>query len=244
VHARGLTGSQAVSARNSEYSFALKKVSPEQSWIVSNLGGPRENEPIRDQRDALPLTSLRVGNKLLPQWYREAGFIVKSVDEVERDSQRLVMITFEFSDSQPGTKRYWIRGGTLLLNPGRLWAIEELEYDARSAGGHEERWSSKMTYRPGAAELPVLESVISEGTSSADPGGQVKRVLAFQRFEHRKVPESEFMLSAFGLPELNRPSIWTLARTWFVLVGAGAACIAAALILRYRVAARSARDVA
>jgi hypothetical protein len=179
----------------------------------------------------LPLFALCIADKFLPQWYRDPGFSVESVQSVNRESRELVEV--RFACAKPETS-YWIRSGVLTLDPNRLWAVEQYQFDAVNGKGGEEKVSQKVVFRATPEDLPFVER--AERTASF-PGGRVETTTLFTRFEQRVIPDHEFTLSAFGLPELNPPSIWRSIWLWFVLVAAGVVCIVAAIFVRRRIPA-------
>jgi hypothetical protein len=118
----------------------------------------------------------------------------------------------------------------LILNPQRLWAIEQYDVDLVFQRTGEARWwSLKTQFAPGEDNFPLVRESLQR-TGPQGGAEDFRRSWVFTRFELKDVPGSEFTLSAFGLPEIGAPP--RSNRLWIVLAGGGVACIAMAILLR------------
>jgi hypothetical protein len=168
----------------------------------------------------------------LTDWVKKPGFITK-VGEAVRDGRKLVRVDFEFTEKLD-SKDYKVPGW-MLLDPDHFSCIIEYQLDYPE---HEQdvfnvlHVANEVT--TGAQGLPILKRVTFKDSSSKPRGTEVgfrEVVYEYDFHESANVPDDEFTLSAFGLPEpqgvvWEKPSRWYL---WFfgfaVLFLAGGAAL-------------------
>lgn len=223
-----LQGSERVMCQNSQGSFKLEKRQENLPWFVKYLGDKGGVEKELKHVDMALLFPLLVFDRYLIDWFRHPAFLVKDVEWVDRPTGKLVAVTFSCAKSED--YKYWIHDGVLYLNPDRMWAIQECVCDATTKKG-EEHVTQRTEFRADCGKLPLLKASSITAQTTA---GEVQIITNFDRFERREIPETEFALTAFGLPGLRRPSIWRSAWLWFALTGFGVVCVLAAIWLRRR----------
>lgn len=230
------SGEENVICCNSKYGFELKRSAKDRPWNVNYLGNDVSDifsKGVDEGACIAPQFSLSIGMLFLPDWSKQESFKVVNVEAIEGVKGERAAVRFE--NARP-TKElvFWIQRGTLILNPERLWAIEQYDVDVVFQPTGEARWwSLKTEFAPGPDNFPVVrESLQRQGPKGG--AEDFRNSWVFNRFELRDVPESEFTLSAFGLPEINaRPaSRW---RWWAIsLAAAGVLLIAAGFLVRRR----------
>lgn len=226
-------GKQTVACRNSSYSFSLEKGAEARPWFITFVGGQDGMHKQLAHIDSLTLFPFFVFDRNVMLWLRSSSVTIKDIDwdirPDNRSSDKLVAVTF--SCAKNANETYWIHDGILYFNPDRLWAIQEFTFAATNAKGEEEHASQVTTFQVDQEKLPLVKrSVINADTKA----GSVNVITAFDRFGYRRIPNEEFTLSAFGLPEVGAPSLLARGRLWMVLVGAGIACVVLAVVIRRR----------
>lgn len=195
-----LQGVERVKCQNSENSFKLEKREAGLPWLVEYLGDTGGLDEQLEDIDTMLLFPLYVYVHNIADWFASSDFIIKNVEWVERPAGKLVAVTFHRAKSDKET--YWIHDGVLYLNPERMWAIQEFTYDATGKKG-EEHVAQQTEFRTDRGRLPLVKA---SALVAQTPRGEVKSLLDFSRFEYRSIPEEEFTLTAFGLPEIARPN--------------------------------------
>jgi len=228
------SGEGTVTCCNSRYGFELARTAKIRPWTVNYVGsdvGQVSEKALQEGAVLLPQFGLFVWMFFLPDLIEQDGFTVLGVEAVDRPTGRLAAVRFE--NKRPKDEIiFWIQGGTLVLNPQRMWAIEEYDLDVVFQQTGEARWWSLRTeFAPSPVQFPVVrKSLMRQGPK--DGPEDFQQSWEFPRFELRNVPESEFELGAFGLPELVAPT--TGRRKWVVFVSGGVVCIAVAIWLYRR----------
>jgi hypothetical protein len=227
---------ETVICRNARYGFQLSKQQLDHPWLVTYVGDDVAgiSKKLQGSAEVVARTPLSVFHKFLPTWIEE-GFTVKSVDWAQRQSGQRVALAFETEKPSGQRPSNWVRSGVIWLNPERLWAVEGSEVSVATPKGEEQRWSQSVEFLQDPPNLPLVRRRQSSLTGAT---GKFEIVTDFARFELREVPEYDFTLAAFGLPEASQPSAWARARLWLILTLGGAICIIVAIALRRRNAAQ------
>ncbi|MBI3837624.1 MAG: hypothetical protein HY288_06790 [Planctomycetia bacterium] len=240
-------GQEQVECVNSKYGFAIRKTRPDGPWQIQSLSNDLEDIKgwlLRKVGVTVnPLFAVYVRDKFLPDWIRDPGFKVTGVESAHRASGELVVVHFE-TDRPPAAKKdqkpisHWMRSGDLFLNPERLWAIEEYQIQAVWLPKEQaQTYTRKSEFGPSAEGYPIMRRSKDTGAWGTTKQPKFARDWDFTRFEIHNIPESEFRLPAFGLPELGPPSLFVQGRLWMALVGLGILCIVIAILIRQRASA-------
>jgi hypothetical protein len=163
---------------------------------------------------------------------------VKGQASVFTDNRSLLAL------SQAITKKQYLRSvldafvlGSMVLDPDHYWVLLEdnarCEWEDKSLGGVMSV-VSVAEYNYADDGLPILRRLVRRQNTPA-PGKEVEATFVFELRE-AQLPESEFTLSAFGLPEIaDAPQ----RSSWYFWAGAaGLTCVVLAALL-WRRAARS-----
>jgi hypothetical protein len=233
-------GEARVTAENSKYGFHIEKREEGKPWMVDFVGQPANvSEKIENGgvRSAIQFTT-KVGDLYLPDVLAKPTFKINSIEKRTGAAGELVAVTFENREpaSQRSPEGRTIKDGSFVLNPQRHWAVEEYQVRVEMRDGRIEYWTKKTVFRdePSGSADPLT----SRTTYGPDPMSvNYYDDWNFDKFNHNHVPESEFTLSAFGLPEVGAPSLFAQGRLWMVLVASGVVCIVIAIVVRRRVGA-------
>lgn len=223
---------ESVQGRNRNYSFSIIRSSGESNWAIQNVNLGVNASAIMnslDQVDQGP-RNVALGVYDLPgpplgQLIGEPGFRLHDVMMVTVDGKELAEIQYEYERSERNTisRKGWVR-----LDPANHWLVHSAEF-SRIQFPSDEIGTAVIPpveyaeVRPGVAyaRRKVIDWSIREL-------GPKAKSLGIEKIENEKVqqvsevkievmanlPEREFKLSAFGLPEPVRPGIrwgWVLA---------------------------------
>jgi hypothetical protein len=229
-----------VYGRNSSYSFELAKSSNSAAWLVRKINTDlvQADESMRTslRPREIPLHALKVFYEFLPDWFREPTFTITNVDWDKGHTNR-VDLSFEYTwpDGRQHKSSYWPRRGTLFLRPDLLWAIEESEVemvDIHDSSATPVPFSCKNELKLLSGGFPAV--IRSTEVADSKTEGHVSMQWDFTRFEQREIPEDDFTLPAFGLPEIGNPTPRSFTRFWLALIAAGVICIAIGVFVRRR----------
>jgi hypothetical protein len=229
-------GEERVICCNSKYGFELIRSAEDRPWSLSYIGKDVSDiftRCVAHDAKTAPQIALCAGGFFLPDQIKQPTFKVLGVEAIEGPDGQLAAVRFE--NGRPEKKRnFWVQRGTLVLNPGRLWAIQRYNVDVISQPPGEARWwSVNMEFLPGPENFPIVREYMErQGPKGGAEDCHTSHV--FNRFELRDVPESEFTLTAFGLPEMTPRSSSGTDRLLAIFVGTGVLCFIAAYFVRRR----------
>jgi hypothetical protein len=175
-----------------------------------------------------------VYNVHLPDLAKEPGFLLKRVSSVDADSNRLVRI--EYDRVSHSMRNDPARGGWVLLDPALYWVVKQYEVKAVWPDG-QGTISATLEYKTTDSGFPLATRVVRNHKAESQTGPvDHEYVLDYDLNVQDKLPERDFTLSAFGLPE---PAGATRSRLYLWIGGVGVLCVSVALWLARR--ARTAR---
>jgi hypothetical protein len=212
-----LNDKEQVDCTNSDYMFSISRKSGASSFALDYVEpkGGHDNlfhNSIEKMKMAVfddVNSSWYMNGRSLDEWFGKPGFRVVGADQVSRAGEILVEVRFDYTD--PGTDRKQdIANGRLLLDPNRKWTIREFQV---------EMWwgtvKTTITYDGDSDGFPrVLEKkTISLGNDKTTMTTDVR----FGGLERGQVPESDFRMTAFGLPEPRfSTSLAGMTALWFL----------------------------
>ncbi len=157
----GLT--ETVYCRNSKYAFALKRTASDasdQPWFITDVGPVAATVEVFFQKlsaESFFSHQLSIGSTYLPSVYGTPPFVIKSVAPVNRGTETLALVTFEYTPPKVAEPFSWPASGTFLLSPAMSWAV--VEYDVEFAmKGQPSRTHAVVhnTYGKSAEGLPIV----------------------------------------------------------------------------------------
>ncbi len=228
------TRSGRAMARNARYAFKLRKSAPSRPWFVyyvgTNLGDVRE-EIRNDGLDYVSQVQLYLAGDYLPDLLKSPNFKIESVEPVTRRMEELAAVTFRYAPEADARSRLWPSLGVVYLNPQRLWAAEEFDVEVAYNDGQTQKWTQTVEFRPEPQHTPLpLKRVENRGPTKSDPSESIW-TWEYVDCKSRDIPDEEFTLTAFGLPEISPPASGK-SRFWVALSAAGVLCIIIGMLLR------------
>lgn len=218
-----------VQGRNKQYTFRLMRDNETRPWVIQEVVKLENDSPDPwEDRKSLTLSLILFSPRglLLPQLHESPGFKVADVVREPDSAEELARLTFSYSPANSEDTNQ-LRGGWLVLDPLHDWVIRKGELDLDPKGlGKTYKYSLRYEYKDGPEHHPILTSSVVNGVIR---DGQTliagEHVEGTAELEQRKViPDSEFTLSAFGLPEPH----WAQTRkpSWYLWLGvAGVGCL-------------------
>jgi hypothetical protein len=241
---RDKRGLEMLKARNDSYAFAISRSSSDQPptlQFLEQLGA----EPMIDSKVAAIEKEVRgivLGAFYLwgePLWQLVQGqdFMIQKVYGVQSDDGRqLVRVEFESEiKDQNAAVQVSTREAFLICDPDNAWAMTEYRgtqenhiRNKNSAVRH-----VRLEYDDPVLGIPVAKRAFETIDLINLPGNAIEIAYSVEVVSDKDVPEEEFYLSHYGLPEPNFSRSWASPWVWY-LVG-GIACLAiGAIILKRR----------
>lgn len=226
---------------NNQYGFEIRRRTPNTQWVAVNLDvdlsdGMKFNLASPPTEAVVYWTDCPVDFNLIPyfSWsgIKDPKFTVQQVTPISRSGRQGVKVEFAYRSPREKPNMPSVKKGYVLYDPQRFWII--LEYNAQI------EWESTNVkasttvayeYEETADGFPIAKRIIRRFT----PVKGVDRENHYEfNLKEADVPESDFTLTAFGLPEPSgikrgRPFPWYLA-----LAGIGTACLGVFFFLRSR----------
>jgi hypothetical protein len=191
--------------QNPLYSFQLTREDPGKPWVGAALDignkKPLLLGPIID-RAVWSVTPQFRANLLKPiaEVLSENGFLIQQVSPVDAEGGKLVRLDFVYKervDSEIRTRTGWVT-----MDPAQYWHITEANINTMSKD-FEGQYHVKYEFTRGKGDLPIIKRSIDKVEGNAIRGGQQLRnsLVEWVIREDDMVPDANFKLSAFGLPE-------------------------------------------
>jgi len=218
---------------NSDYSFVLGRDSETKPWVINevNKRASKSLEVWNDRKTLLADLVLAPRTPILPKVFQSPGFKLVSVTPELLNGKELARLTFTCSPE--GNNR--LRGGWVDLDPSTYWVIRrgEVDIDFGNKEKHTAKWIAAYDYKEGSNGHPIMTRSMLKGKTWE--GGRIvgeDEYLANDDLKERaSIPESEFTLGAYGLPEPMGASSQPRTR-WYIWSGlAGVICIIAGVLL-------------
>ena len=212
-----------VSGENSQYSFQLTRDQDSKPWVIRALERKTGSEP--GNHAAVVGLSLGPPQKDVPSLVQSPHFQLLALDSENEDTAKLIRVTFSYS----GGGKDPLRNGWMLLDPNHDWVVRKTRVNL-AAEGMDTEFTVQYDYKDGSDHHPIItKSLVRSTTKAIDRLVSGLEVAAeFDLHEQEVVPEKEFMLSAFGLPE---PGSRGTTRWYLWLGGLGMLCLALGLIV-------------
>ncbi len=210
-----------VTSVSPRYSFRLLRKEKGDAFRVTALGSGGDAEVLDDMYydfNQYPLAPYCVFGTPIAKFMAEPSFVLGKVSEVVQGDHKYLKLEYRTHPK----KEYPAVPGWLVVSPDQGWVLVE---DVAFLGLHENiRRESHIEYGKTVDGIPLPRVV-----SYDHP--YYHRRMVFDRFEHGPVPEREFTLSAFGLPELDKPESSDHKGNpalWFFLISVAFLSVAAA----------------
>ena len=196
---------------NKEYSFSLRKDGDGKEFSIQSLEtkGPDYPSiflPLRRYLHSPYSTHIALKSIIsLPR------FSVRGVSPVSREGKGLLRIDFDCPIDPPKNPRKGMEytggiEGTLLLSPEEKWVL--YEYECRRKKGTPGSYKGTVDYEWTSDGFPIPKKVTHHSTLNHPDGDRVETLTYdCQEFRFTDVPDNNFTLAAFGIPEsVAKPS--------------------------------------
>jgi hypothetical protein len=191
----------AVFCRNKGYSFILRKTPPRAEFALELLA---KDENDKRQVAAMLLSNLEAYLNApfsvtyhSVRWLAERPeFSIRSVAETARGAERALSVDFDCPIESFRGGGY---EGKLVVLPDKKWVVAQFEYRAKKRGNIHK---GEIEYEGASGGFPIPKRVTH---SHFEPGGRTPMLVNTYEFKNMRfeaLPEKEFTLSAFGLPEV------------------------------------------
>lgn len=233
---------QRVDAYNRNYSFSLRRIDEGGDSSIHSLqeAGKATHPPTNWPTSTwlqpflrVPYSSLGANLKLITR----PRFVLRAVSPVNRYGKNLLRVEFDVP-SDPNRAAVPVRGrdtggheGFFLVSPEEKWVLYEYEYREKKGT---RLYKRTVSYQGTLDGFPIPNHVT--GQTLKLPEGDIENSYFYDFLEFRfaDVPDSDFTLTAFGIPEtVARPS--SVARKsrfgyWFLALALAA--MAAAVVFK------------
>ena len=217
-----------VRGENSQYIFRLARDSDTKPWVIVKVDKKDEKSPDlwNSRKEFCGDLAIAPYTPSLPQVVQSKGFRCISVDPEPTNGEELVRLTFSFTPEG----RIRLKGGWLVLDPSHYWVIRkgEIESDLGEQRDGKAKWTVESDYREGLNRHPIPVKRAQKGKIWEKDRLISEQEFLYHSFDYRErvsIPENEFTLSAYGLPEPH----WVRPKTkpWYLWLGiAGIVCLA------------------
>lgn len=227
-------GIRYVVAKNGTYAFRLERsttLSKPTLRFVEQLGA----DPSVDQQIEQADTESRV--VILGQWYvndtplrrlvESSNFKIHKISSLQKDGSDLVRVDFEHLTNDPKRKTENITNGYLICDASRHWLLREYS-TLRGYAIHQ----VTIDFGPSVQDVPIPKTITRTISYKNDPE-TIRNIVFTIDVLANDVPESEFFLSHYGLPEPNLGGSWLSVWGWY-FVGGIAFIVIGTVIIKWR----------
>ncbi len=222
-----------VRGANSRYAFTLGKTAPDaETFVLANF------QPVNDQ--ARQKVRGSGGSEYDMVFKVQAIRLIDLIKDplvtfdaqgVQRNGKERVQLKYDRklvtrdSNDPTQTKPAETEHGTVILDPEHFWCVQEYHINNPN-------WiiDGTLEYGDEVDGFPILHRC--QHTAAHKQLGTMLITYEFDKLIHRDIPESEFTLSAFGLPEVQVPGEQKPRSLWRWLIGIGIAFAVLAVLLR------------
>jgi hypothetical protein len=214
-----------IRGENSEYVFVLVRNNETKPWVIQEVNKKiKKSRDIWDgfKRNAPGLLLYAPGPVGMPELVQSSGFKPVEVIREPGTEEDLVRLTFTYSPKDPEAER--LRGGVVVLDPSREWTIRRGEVELAHDAPTKSMWKYAIQYehKEGVNHhaIPVKSDIKGTVWENEQITFETETKCVGDLHEREIIPEQEFTLSAYGLPEptwaQRKPTRWYL---WLGLVG-------------------------
>ncbi len=138
----------------------------------------------------------------LSEMIKDSGF---RIERVTTDEGGLVAATVHYDQSKANPKRKLVAEATLKFNPRRHWCLQAVQERSTfpGASGGTNSATTAFILEDHPSGIPLVRRQESVNTADSASSGPIdnRRVVEYDLRVDESVPDAEFTLSAFGLPE-------------------------------------------
>jgi hypothetical protein len=187
---------------NKENAFMLVKEEGKPEFAIKSLAANKDGQSfVKDQMESWLYSYLHapfsLGGPSMSSIIADGGSPIQRVSLVRRDDKTYLKIEFDFKKG--GNKRLRKLAGSVLVAPEEKWVIHEYEFtDTINV------WQGRVEYGQPQDGFPVPKRVVSTRLILGERHPTDIDTYDFNELHFGDVPDSEFQLPAFGLPDVRQ----------------------------------------
>jgi hypothetical protein len=198
-------GRWAVRCCNDDYSFELKKNAADGKFSIASMLNSSEEKFKNEKRRMADQLLRYLGAPFYLDVFPMSGFIsatnvsIRSVSRVRVGTREMLKAEFEMRPFQKAPKGAPSREGWFTVSPSEAWGLHEYEFVHGDVSVH-----GSIEYGGMQAGVPVPRRFAHTTTKQ----GKLlnAQTYDFEMLDFADVPDQDFTLAAFGLPEVGRPT--------------------------------------
>lgn len=233
-------GIARLNVRNPRYAFSLTRGTQAKSyslaWLAAYGANRRETETIEFESangNALALGAVCVYGRFVWDLVRDPGFEVTAISTMNTDEEERVRVEFQYTPSDSETsllKKIPMENAYLVCDPANHWRL--CEYGRVVGRGGDRVVVDCVAGREGM--LPMLSRQVSTRKNRAGEDLEFRHEIACVESTFEDVPEEEFYLSHYGLPEPTFERRWFGNWVWYLIAGIVCLVVSAKMLKRRR----------
>lgn len=230
---------QMVVCRNKSYSFLLRRAAGSAGFSLKSL--------VKDQKEVAGLMQNNLERYVsapfsfefhsIGSLLKQPKFSIRSVAEKVHDGRRALSIDFDCPIDNIRQGGYQ---GTFVVLPDQKWVLFQYEYWPKKGTALR---TGEVEYEGTSGGFPIPKRVTHSILERASRTPHIVTTYDFKSIRFGRLPEKEFTLSAFGLPEIDVVSRPRTGAVEYWLFAAALGALAVAVIL-WRASARVRRRAA
>ena len=220
-----LKGSERVELHNSDYHCVLTRKKTDQAWLILSQTMRKKGSDTKLKPWAMAQSLVGITGSDLPDLLKQENFRLVAARPVTREGSEMVEIDFtNFHPLIPGKSSGVIQSGSIILDPNHYWCRRWSNIQVKYIDPADGVAKDENELRDPSAKFPIpklsLHTIVTKHTDITMT--RIRRYEYDLREPPSLPPDSEFYISAFGLPEpmgitVPGPSRWYL---WFMAIAA------------------------
>lgn len=209
-----------------EASFYIRRESAEDPYVVNKFGGPEEVAgPLKGKLNLFISAPYSICNVPLSEIMADPSFEIAEVSGIEFEGEDCLKIEYDYHNEEDSLASGWV-----IVSPDEGWAIRAFESRRPLKNRPQARYFGVVEYGDVEGGVPVLHRV--QITSSNPPEEVIELSYVFDGIVPGPVPDEEFTLASYGLPDLSTPRGDSANRTVYWLYGLAALALVVALAMK------------
>ena len=223
---------------NASYRAALSRPKAGQGWLLNQFEGGKDEAQFNRGRfvNALPWLLLFDHGVVASEWIQDQRFVITKSETISTGTEGATL-RVHFTSKMPGDSKV----GFIDFDPLHFHRIVGYKCFVTTKFSESDR-KGRMDYENGN-DIPVLKTMTEETpVIKSDKFGPMsaKRISSYKIKYNVEMPDDEFRLPYYGIPEPGGPAKKSFP-TYLWILCAAAASVAAAFVLRYMRRRRAAK---
>jgi hypothetical protein len=169
----------------------------------------------------------------LEVFFTQNGVAIENVREEVRQGQSLIRVDYTCRYQAPDGSGEVISRGAMWFDPSNHWALKEVDLTAKGGRYGSAKHHYVLTFGEAmdGFKLP-LQLDRSYRTGDDPTRGTLMTVVKYEGYQRRDLPEREFAVSAYGLPEID-PALARTNPLWYWCFGLAALACGGVFFFRW-----------